>query len=403
MPVTHSVPIEPHRHRVDPWHQSRRSGSIDDRRLGEVTVSLPPVIAALELALSSALGAAMDAALRDIAALDETHGEHLGSLSTLLLRAEAVASSKIEQVEASMDDFARALHGFKANPSATSMVASTRALDDLIHSVDDGGDITLDAICRAHHTLMDDDPYEHRHAGRLRDMQSWIGGSDHSPRLALYVPPPPDTVPTYMDDLVAFANRDDLPVLVQAAVTHAQFESVHPFTDGNGRIGRALINTILRRRGITSRVVVPLASALVARRDDYFATLDAYREGDAGPIILAFSTASAIAAAESRETAARLRRMPAEWRSAAHRPRAGSATAKLLDVLLDQVVLSAREAEARIGGATSSVYSAIARLHDAGIIRPLTPRTRNQVWMASALAAELDDLGVRIAARARQR
>jgi hypothetical protein len=74
----------------------------------------------------------------------------------------------------------------------------------------------------------------------------------------------------YMNDLLVFANRDDLPVLAQAAVAHAQFESIHPFTDGNGRIGRALINAILRRRRTTSRVVVPLASALVAHRDRYF-------------------------------------------------------------------------------------------------------------------------------------
>ena len=99
---------------------------------------------------------------------------------------------------------------------------------------------------------MQDDPGEVRYAGRIRDMQNWIGGSDYSPRDALYVPPPPETVEGYLDDLIRFANRNDLPVLSQAAVAHAQFESVHPFTDGNGRIGRALINAILRRRGATT-------------------------------------------------------------------------------------------------------------------------------------------------------
>ena len=81
----------------------------------------------------------------------------------------------------------------------------------------------------------------------LRTVQNWIGGSDYSPRDALYVPPPPDTVHAYMNDLTEFANRTDIPVLIQAAIAHAQFESIHPFTDGNGRIGRALINTIFRR------------------------------------------------------------------------------------------------------------------------------------------------------------
>ena len=108
---------------------------------------------------------------------------------------------------------------------------------------------------------MRDDPGESAYAGRLRDMQNWIGGSDHSPRGALYVPPPPETVADYLADLLDYANRDDVPTLVQAAIAHAQFESIHPFTDGNGRIGRALINTVLRRRGATTRVVIPLASA----------------------------------------------------------------------------------------------------------------------------------------------
>jgi Fic family protein len=107
-------------------------------------------------------------------------------------------------------------------------------------------------------------------------------------------------------DLIAFANRNDLPVLVQAAIAHAQFESIHPFTDGNGRIGRALINAILRRRGATTHVVVPLASALVAHRDRYFDLLNSYRDGNVRPLMASFADASRIAAVESRTTASRL-------------------------------------------------------------------------------------------------
>ncbi len=163
----------------------------------------------------------------------------------LLLRTESVASSKIEAVEASADDYARALHGIRSNSSAVSMAAATTALDSMITGVARGGDVELAAVTAAHLVLMRDDPAEARYAGRLRDMQKWIGGSAYSPRTAIYVPPPPEMVPTYMADLIAFVNRDDLPALAQAALAHAQFESIHPFTDGNGRIGRALINTVL--------------------------------------------------------------------------------------------------------------------------------------------------------------
>lgn len=370
--------------------------------LTEVEVFLPPRLGDIDLAIPSRLGATMDEALRAIARLDETHGDHLASLAALLLRAESVASSKIERIEASMEDYARALHGIRANASAVSMVASTRALGELIASVDGGATLAWDNVLAAHRVLMIDDPHEAAYAGRVRDMQNWIGGSDHSPRNALYVPPPPDAVEEYVADLTAFANRDDLNVLVQAALVHAQFESIHPFTDGNGRIGRALINTVLRRRRATSRVVVPLASALVARRDDYFDVLGAYRDGDVGPIITAFSVASAIAAQESATTAERLSQMPLEWLEAANSPRAGSAARKIVDSLLDVPVFSADEVEARVGGAKSSVYAALNRLETTGVIRPLTNRARNQVWGAAALIDELDDLGIRIAARAHQ-
>lgn len=393
--------LEPHGRLIEPWQQTFRGGTREDRMMREVETWIPPHIADLDLTLTTRAQGDLDDALREIAALDDTHGEHLASLSTLLLRAESVASSKIENVEATVDDYARALHGVKSNSSATSMVASTKALDDLISSVQHGEDIEWENMRAAHAVLMADDPDEHRYAGVVRDMQNWIEGSDYSPRGASYVPPPPRMVEDYLADLVAFANRDDIGVLTQAAVAHAQFESIHPFTDGNGRIGRALINTVLRRRGATRQVVIPLASAIVARRDDYFDTLGAYRDGDAGPIVISFARGSRIAAEESRITATRLAQMPQEWREAAGHPRRGSAAAHLLDGLLDDPVFSAEDAIGRVGTAPSSVYAAIGRLHETGVIRPLTNRTRNQVWIAASLADELDDLGMRIARRAR--
>ena len=392
-----------HGREVRPWQQTVRGGTREDRMLSEVTVWLPPAIAERELLVPSALAAEVEESLREIAALDSSHGAHLGALGTMLLRTESVASSKIERVEADVTDYARALHGVRANPSATSMVAATVALEELIDSVADGGDLTVDAVLRSHHALMRDDPGEAAYAGRTRDMQNWIGGSDYSPRNALYVPPPPGMVDDYMDDLVAFTNRDDMSAMVQAAIAHAQFESIHPLTDGNGRIGRALVNTVLRRRGVTTTVVVPLASALVARREAYFEVLTRYRDGEPEPIIAAFARASTLAAQESRVTAARMAEFPQAWRDAVGRVRRDSATARLLEVLPASPVLSAEEAEAKVGGATSAVYRAVDRLVEVDVLRPLTDRKRNQVWGVGDMLDELDDLGVRIGAAARTR
>lgn len=397
-----AVHIDAHGEKVVPWSQKQRGGTREDRMLRSVTVSLPPKIGDYSPAVPPLVAVQADEALTTITRLDSAYGEHLASLSVLLLRAESVASSKIEQVEASMEDFARASHGTKSNASATSMVASAKALDVLISSVSDGSPITLDSILVAHRVLMADDSQERIHAGRLRNEQNWIGGSDHSPRNALYVPPPDQTVEAYLVDLLEFSNRDDVPVLAQAAVAHAQFESIHPFTDGNGRIGRALINAILRRRGVTRRIVVPLASALVAKKETYFEVLAAYREGDAGPIIQAFAHAARTSAHESETSARRLADLPEQWMSryvaeVGRPPRAGSAARRILDLLPTAPFFTAEEMEDLIGVAPSSVYGAIEKLAAAGILRPLTNRRRNQVWSAGAVIDELEDLGDRVA------
>lgn len=242
---------------------------------------------------------------------------------------------------------------------------------------------------------MTDDPNEADYAGTLRDMQNWIGGSDYSPRDALHVPPAPGRVTELMHDLLTYLNRDDVPVMVQAAIGHAQFESIHPFTDGNGRIGRALISAVFRRRGVTLNAIVPLASGLLARRDDYFASLGSYRLGDPGPMLKLLVSSVRVAAECSRKTIARLKSMPDQW-AAELRPRGGSATATLIHEFYDNPVMSAEEIEARSGAVASQAYRAIDKLVEAGYIEEITGRKKNRVWAASEVLAELDDLDRRI-------
>ncbi len=397
-----ATPWPPHDQEARPWAQTHRSGTREDRTLRSITVSLPPLIAGRTVALDSETAADLEAATSEITKLDSSHADDLSALNTLLLRTESVASSKIEQIQASVDDYARALHGVRANSSAVAMAAATAALEDMIGTVGTAEHIGLYSITSAHAALMRDDPLESSSAGQLRTVQNWIGGSDFSPRGALYIPPPPETVPGYMDDLIAFTRRNDMPALLQAAVAHAQFESIHPFTDGNGRIGRALINAILRRRGATTRVVVPLASALVARREDYFDVLGSYRSGELAPLLGTITRSARIAAAESRTTADRLREIPSAWRELTGPMRAGSAIAKMLALLPGTPILSSDDAIALVDAPRSSVFDAIGRLRDAGVLRALTDRKRNQVWGAGLVLDELDDLGVRIASSARR-
>lgn len=383
------------------WRQTSRGGTREDRMLREITVAIPPFIAEQPVPVNASLATEMELAMREIAALDASHGGTLEALGVLLLRTESVASSKIENVEASLEDYARALHGIKTNKSAVSMVAATRALKRMIDDVGRTKRIEIETITSSHAILMTDAGKEREYAGRFRDMQDWIGGSDYSPRGALYISPPPESVLDLMNDLVVFSNRNDIPVLAQAAISHAQFESIHPFTDGNGRIGRALINSILRLGGATSRVVVPLASALVAHRDRYFDLLGEYREGDPRPMIASFAISSRIAAAESRVTASRLNEIPKDWRDMVGRVRTESITDKLLTLLLSKPITSAEEMLSIFKAPSTNIYRAIERLHSAGVLRPLTDRKRNQIWGAGLVLDELDDLGVRIAKAAR--
>ena len=389
-----------HTHELRPWSQSRRAGTREDRMLREIQVSLPPKIAELDYVLNSNLRDESERASFEIAYTEGSAGPQLGALGRFLIQTESVSSSKIEQVDAATEDYARALAGSRANDSATSMVAATRALTDLVASAGRAEGITLREILSAHHTLMRDDASDGRYAGTIRTMQNWILGSDHSPRDAVHIPPPPELVHEYMEDLLAYANRNDIPPLVQAAVVHVQFESIHPFTDGNGRIGRALINAVLRRRGVTRSTVVPIATAMVANREKYFRLVNDYRAGELEPFVESLVSSTTIATEESRRTAERFRDLPLEWHDALS-PRSGSALETLVKNLLEHPVISFDEAIQITGTSPQPVYSAMDRLEQEGIVKEITGRARDRVWAASEVLAELDDLSARIASAVR--
>jgi hypothetical protein len=152
------------------------------------------------------------------------------------------------------------------------------------------------------------------------------------------VPPTHGRVPALLDDLAVFMNRTDLPALPQAMITHAQFETIHPFTDGNGRTGRALIHTVVRRRGLARSVAVPTSAALLADTDAYFESLGAYRAGDLDGFIAHVASAALRAACEAHVLASELEQIRGRWTDAVS-PKPGSVAAAILDLLRRQPVL----------------------------------------------------------------
>lgn len=386
-----------HTTRVVPWTSTSRRGTREDRMLTEVTVSIPPRIADLDVPVIAERDLAR--ARYEAADLERVADGVLSPLAGFLIRMESVASSRIEHLDASPVAFARAIGGLKENTSAMSMVAAGTAITKLIDA--SGVTITLDEILAAHQALMQDDPdvAERPYAGRIRDVQNWIGGSQHSPRGALYVPPPPEEVPALLDDLLAFTNRDDVEPVTQAAIAHAQFESIHPFTDGNGRIGRALIGAILRRRGVTPHTVLPVASALAADTAHYFSLLGAYRAGDAEPIVTDLALCVETAAREARGTARAFAQYEDAWREQVS-PRAGSAADQILPVLLSLPVFTIEQlVEALSDVPERSVYRGVQALEEAGVVEAVTERVRGRAYAAMDVLDEFGDLDTRIRER----
>ncbi|WP_067565363.1 Fic family protein [Nocardia acidivorans] len=386
-------------HRIEPraWKPRQRQGSRADRTLEQVMVSIPPRIGDLDYDPTGPVARIHEAALIAIARLEAGFGEHLVPLADFLLRSESVASSKIEHIDAGWRAFGKAIAGGKASEEARSQLAAVKALIAMVDAAGSGA-VTLDDLLTAHRLLMDTDYYTARDGGRLRDVQNWIGGSDYTPIDASHVPPPPDSVPELMNDLLVFVNRDDLPILAQAAIAHAQFESIHPFTDGNGRIGRALISAVLRRRGLTRRVTVPLASVMLADTGRYFLHLNRFRDGQADAFVEYLAVGAIHASEAAQDSACALAELPRRWRDLA-RPRANSADEAILDALLETPILNADTAQRITGTTDGSTYRALGRLTEAGILEVLSDSKRDRVWAATDVLAELDALSASIGRR----
>ncbi|MGH8907883.1 MAG: Fic family protein [Egibacteraceae bacterium] len=196
--------------------------------------------------------------------------------------------------------------------------------------------VTVDGIGEVHRRLLGGTRLVEQ-AGRVREEQNWIGGSGYNPCSAAFVPPPAEHVRPLLDDLCAFCDGDALPCVVQAAIAHAQFETIHPFIDGNGRTGRALIHVILRRRGLAPRVLPPVslvpATWSQAYVDDLVATrfmgspdAEVAHEG-INRWVGTFAAACRRALDDAVDFASRISGLQGRWRESLGRVRSGSSTA----------------------------------------------------------------------------
>ena len=214
------------------------------------------------------------------------------------------------------------------------MLANIAAMEAAVELGSSAKTIKRSDLLGIHRILMERSPTPEI-GGVIRTVQNWIGGSSYNPCSAAYVPPHPEVIDSLVDDLLGYVNGDDHPGLVQAALAHAQFETIHPFADGNGRTGRALIHVILRRRGLAPRFVPPISLVLATWASDYIAGLTSYRHigppgspersAGAGIWMRMFATAVHRSCGDAEAYATKIDALDVAWRRRLGRVRANSA------------------------------------------------------------------------------
>ncbi len=357
--------------------------------------AVPIEVRTLPVQLPAATVAAAEDAATEIARFDAELGHEIATFAAILLRSESAASSKIEHLTASARAIAEAeLHGH-AGRNATLVVANQRAMSAATALAER---IDTDAILAMHAALLDESRPDI--AGRWRQEPMWIGGSDNSPHDALFVPPRQDLVPAAIADLLAFIDRDDIPVLAQAAIAHAQFETIHPFPDGNGRTGRALVHAQLRNKRLTRNVTVPVSAGLLTNTDTYFAALTAYRAGELVAIVEQFSQAAFTAVTNGRKLVEDLRAIRTGWTDRI-RARRDSGTWRIADLLIRHPVVNAAFLADELGVAPQNTYRSLARLVETGVLVEFTDRKRNRMWGCPDVLETLDRFAARAGRRTR--
>lgn len=388
-----------------------------DRQGGPYFAYRPDALAGRNFALGGSEAADVADAEHAIIALDRSSKTlaDTEALARLLLRAESVASSHIEGLAIGPSRLLRAdaarKQGDEPNDvTAVEVLANIDAMAFAISEITQGAAITPQLLLETHRRLLAPTRIA-QHGGRFRTQQNWIGGSDYNPLSATFVPPPPELVSGLINDLCNFSNEDRLPTVAQAAIAHAQFETIHPFADGNGRIGRVLVHLIFRKRGLTTVVSPPVSLILATRARDYVAGLTGTRyDGPADSAqayeglnrwISTFAAACTRAAADASAFETRIANIHAGWLERLGSVRRHSVMLRIIDILPGTPLTTAASLQQLTGSALSSITEAIGRLERADILRPvILGRKRGQVYEAREIVDAFTDLERQLASPA---
>lgn len=307
------------------------------------------------------------------------------------LRREALASTRIEGTQASLVEV------FDAEASDEPFSADVEEVVNYVRAMETGLErlrtlpLSTRLIREMHAVILAGVRGRDRQPGEIRTTQNWIGPPGATIETATFVPPPPDVIADLLADLERFIHEGpQLPPLVQAALVHYQFETVHPFLDGNGRLGRLLIVFFLVVRDRLPEPLLYVSPYFEARRDDYYDALQAVREqGDIDTWLALFLDAIHTQATDAIDRAERLTDLREEYRARVRSITRGVAN-DVVDLAFERPVLNARLVEQRLSITRPAALTALRQLAEAGILTEMKGGPRGQLrWQAAQIVEVL--------------
>ena len=354
----------------------------------------------LELPLVNALSRA-DRALSELAGITRSLPD-TRLLVRVFMRREAVLSSRIEGTQASLSDL---LWFEAAGPKAGMPAGDVQEVANYMTALDyalkrlDELPVSLRLIREMHERLMQGVRGEAQTPGRFRRSQNWIGPAGCTLSDAIYVPPPVEEMKIALDAFEKYLHRESpLPPLIRLALIHYQFEAIHPFLDGNGRIGRLLISLLLRTEGLLTDPALYLSAYFERHRQQYHRYLLEVSTAGRWPAwIRFFLEAVETQAKDAIVRTDELLSLWQHWRQRLQVTRTSALSLKLVDELFLHPMMNARMVRERLGVTPRAAQMNIDRLIDAGILEEITGRRRNRIYAAHEIISILErESGVRV-------
>jgi Fic family protein len=328
-----------------------------------------------------------------LSAADRALGRLDGSVLTLpnpdlfvfmYVRKEAVLSSQIEGTQSSLQDVLAA----EAKLLDPNLPRDVDEVLNYVRAMNHGLErlpelpVSVRLIREIHAKLMHGVRGDRLQPGELRTSQNWVGPGGSTLTTATYVPPPHHAVPEALGELEKFLHRNDkLPPLVKIALAHVQFETIHPFLDGNGRVGRLLITFLLTECNVLHKPVLYLSHYFKQHRQDYYDHLQSVRERGNWEGWLAFFLRGVIeVAGEAADTARLILQLREQHRSAitAHLGRAAGNGHKILEALYDRPIVSVNDVKTWTGTTYAAANGLVARMVKLGVLAEMTGQARNR-------------------------